>query len=610
MEISLFNSFILVLAIGAVAQWVGWRLKIPAILLLLAAGLMVGPVVGILEPDEVFGDLLFPVVSAAVAIILFEGGLSLKLRDLTKGGTAILRLVTVGVGVTWGLAAWLSWWLLEFPPILAILFGALLTVTGPTVIGPMLRAIRPKGSVKAIAKWEGILNDPLGVLLAVLVFEVYLSQSYDHATSFILIGLGETLLIGVVFAGAAAGFLLLLVRAKLMPEFLHNLFVLALVLGIFGASNALLEESGLLTVTLFGVILANQSVFNVRHIIEFKENLQVLLISALFVVLAARVDFAVFEVLGWQSLIFIAALIVLVRPLSILVATIGSKQTQWRDKLLLMLLAPRGMVAMVLTSIFALRLEERGEPLGANMLAVMLLVIVATVLFYGLAAGPISSRLGLSNLDPQGVLFVGAHDWARTIAVKLKSMGVSVRLIDSNRYHVGNAVHDGLTADCGNVFSEEFLENLDMSNVGHALALTANDEVNSFAQTTLAHYIEKGDIYPLKSERSANQGDDDTKTLNPVFGENVTFTWLKRQFALGATLKDMSLSEEQEFSEVKESLGPRALLMFAIEEEGRVRVFSARTKIRPRGGMKLVYLELASEKSPAAEKETSEQLAT
>src|SRR5690606_18783570 len=161
--------------------------------------------------------------------------------------------------------------------------------------------IRPKGSVKAIAKWEGILNDPLGVLLAVLVFEVYLSQSYDHATSFILLGLGETLLIGVVFAGAAAGFLLLLVRAKLMPEFLHNLVVLALVLGIFGASNALLEESGLLTVTLFGVILANQSVFNVRHIIEFKENLQVLLISALFVVLAARVDFAVFEVLGWQS---------------------------------------------------------------------------------------------------------------------------------------------------------------------------------------------------------------------------------------------------------------------------------------------------------------------
>ncbi|MEM8550346.1 MAG: cation:proton antiporter [Verrucomicrobiota bacterium] len=590
MEKALFNTLILVLAIGAVAQWMGWRLKIPAILLLLASGLVAGPLTGLIKPDKAFGDILLPVVSAAVAVILFEGGLSLKLRDLTKGGAAILRLVTIGVVVTWALAAWLSWWLLGFPPVLAILFGALLTVTGPTVIGPMLRAIRPKGTVKTIAKWEGILNDPIGVLLAVLVFEVYLTKDYDDATTHILLGLGQTLLIGVTFSAAAAALLLLMVRAKLMPEFLHNLFVLALVLGIFGGSNALLDESGLLSVTLFGVILANQSVFNVRHIIEFKENLQVLLISALFVVLAARVDFATFELLGWSSVAFIIALIVLVRPLAIVFSTLGSSQTNWRDRILLMLLAPRGMVAMVLTSIFALRLEELGEPIGATMLAVMLLVVVSTVLVYGLTAGPVSSRLGLSNLDPQGVLFVGAHDWARAIALELKRLDVPVRMIDSNRYHIGKAVHDGLAADCGNVFSEEFLESVDLSNVGHALALTANDEVNSFAETTLTHYIEKADIYPLRPER-----DGDTKSpnkaLNPVFGQDVTFSWLKREFARGAKLDHVTLRENFGLPEFEDKYNGRALLLFCVEEDGRLRVFNAKSKIKPKLGSSLVFLE-------------------
>ncbi|MDP0496680.1 MAG: cation:proton antiporter [Verrucomicrobiota bacterium JB024] len=601
MEISLFGTFVIVLAVGATAQWLGWRLKIPAILLLLGAGLAAGPLTGVIRPDEAFGDVLFPLVSVSVAIILFEGGLSLKLRDLAKGGTSILRLVTIGGAVTWALAAWLAWVLLDFSPILSILFGALLTVTGPTVIGPMLRAIRPKGSVKAIAKWEGILNDPLGVLLAVLVFEVYLTQHYDDAPAVVLLGLGETLLTSILLAGAAAIFLLLLVRAKLMPEFLHNLFVLALVLGIFGASNAMLEESGLLTVTIFGVILANQSVFNVRHIIEFKENLQILLISSLFVVLAARVDFGVFEGLGWKSALFIAALIIVVRPLAVIMATVGSSQTKWRDRVLLMLLAPRGMVAMVLTSIFALRIEQQGDPVvGANMLAVMLLVIVSTVLVYGLLAGPVSARLGLSNLDPQGVLFIGAHEWARAIALELKGLQVSVRLIDSNRYHVGKAVSEGLNADSGNVFSEAFLENLDLSGVGHALALTANDEVNSFAETTLAHYIEKGDIYPLKAEREIDASAT-SKVVNPVFGQDVTFSWLKREFERGAKLNHVTLREGFELPQFEEQYGARALLMFCVDDDGRVRIFSSKTRIKPRVGSTLVFLETVTEQREKTE---------
>ncbi|MBK1857573.1 cation:proton antiporter [Cerasicoccus arenae] len=572
----------------------GWKLKIPAILLLLGAGFLVGPVCGFLDPDEVLGDLLFPIVSAAVAIILFEGGLTLKFSDLRESGLTIVRLVSLGVVVTWALVFVMAKTLLGFDVMLSALFAALLTVTGPTVIGPMLRTIRPRGKVKYMAKWEGILNDPIGVILAVLVFEVLIAGHGAKGGEIIIMGLLKTVAIGIGLAGISGGLLLGLVKVKLLPEFLHNFVVLALLLGAFGVSNHLQEESGLLTVTLFGVILANQRLLDVRHISAFKENLQIMLISMLFILLAARVDPKTVDAINWGSMLFLAGLILIVRPAAVLVSTIGSG-TNWKERVLLMMLAPRGIVAVALTSLFTLKLENAGVPEAANMMAVMLLVVVGTVGFYGLLAAPMSFRLGLSNPDPQGVLFVGAHDWAISMATELNKIGGDVVLIDSNRFHVHRARRQELIAHSGNVFSEEFLEELDFSNIGHAVALTANDEVNAFAQTTLHDYIERADIYHLLPEKQTNPQDNQAKKMNPLFSDEATYSFFEKQLAAGATFEHITLRENFDMAAFDEEYGARAMLLFCIGEEGEVRIFSAKTKITPKEGSTLLFLKLAVE---------------
>lgn len=602
MEVTVYGSIAIIVVLGAVAQWIGWKLKIPAILLLLGLGFLVGPVTGLINPDAVLGDMLFPIVSAAVAIILFEGGLTLRLSDLREAGVTIVRLVSLGVMVTWALCFVLCYTLLGFNGILSALFAALLTVTGPTVIGPMLRTIRPRGKVKYMAKWEGILNDPIGVILAVLVFEVLIvGQSGEHGGSgaIIFMGLLKTIVIGVVGAGVSGGILLGLVRFKLLPEFLHNIVALALVLGSFGLSNYFQEESGLLTVTLFGILLANQHILDIRHITAFKENLQVLLISMLFIILAARVDPNTVDAIHWGSIAFLAALIIIVRPSAVLVSTIGSGAA-WKERVLLMMLAPRGIVAVALTSLFALKLEEAGVPDAANMMAVMLLVVVGTVGFYGLLAAPLSSKLGLSNLDPQGVMFVGAHQWAIDMALELKAVGGDVVMVDSNRFHVHRAQRQDLSAHSGNVFNEEFLEELDFSNVGHAVALTANDEVNAFAQTTLRDYIERADIYHLRPEKSTNPQGNEERKMNPLFGEDATYSFFEKQLAAGASFEHITLRENFDMAAFDEEYGARALLLFCVGEEKDVRVFSAKTKISPKEGDTLVYLKRAPEQSEEA----------
>lgn len=595
MELSVAASLLLIFAIGAVAQWLGWRLRVPAILLLLASGFLAGPVAGVLDPVEVFGELLFPMISGAVAIILFEGGLSLRFHEL-KGasGSVIFRLISLGVLVSWAVISWLAWRLLGFSPLLALLLGALLTVTGPTVIGPMLRTIRPKGKVRSVAKWEGIMIDPIGVLLAVLIYEILIAGSKEEATSVVLYGILETLAVSVGITVVTAGLVLFMVKKRQLPDFLQNTIVLALLLTAFGASNYLREESGLLTATLFGIVLANQSIFEVRNITEFKENLQILLISFLFVVLAARVDPEAFRALGWTSGIFLLGVIVLARPLAVLASTCFSP-FKWSERILLMMLAPRGIVAVALTSVFVIKLDKLGVPEAQEFLALTLLVVVGTVLFYGLFAGFVATRLKLSNLDPQGVIMVGAHDWAIRLAKSLKEADVPVLLIDSNRGNIERARRAGLRGESGNIFSEEFLHELDLSDMGHSVALTANDEVNAFARNALGHELERADTYHLVPTKQDNPQGGKSRRMNPLFAEGANYRFFHDAFLAGAKLSLAVASEDYDLDDLRNATQGEVIPMFCIEPEGRVRIFSAKTQIKPVPGATIIYLDIPPE---------------
>lgn len=264
-------------------QWLAWRLKLPAILFLLLSGILAGPILGWLDPQEMFGPLLMPLVSLAVALILFEGSLTLHLSEWKEIGSVVHRLVTVGALSTWAVITLATHWLLGFDWMLALLFGTLTLVTGPTVIVPMLRVVRPKASIANILRWEGIVIDPIGALLAVVVYSFIIASASGDGLSHSLLTFGGVILCGSLF-GIAGGWVLgQIMRRQWLPEYLHNLATLAGVLGIFIASNQVMHESGLLAVTLMGMWMANMKGVDVRHILHFKENLSVLLISGLFI---------------------------------------------------------------------------------------------------------------------------------------------------------------------------------------------------------------------------------------------------------------------------------------------------------------------------------------
>lgn len=590
-----FGSLALILLVGTLCQWVSWRLKVPAIPLLLLTGFVLGPALGVLDPDAMMGEHLFAIVEGAVAIILFEGGLSLQWRELKSARQSIIRLTTLGVIVTFVLATVGAHWMLGFEWYLAALLGALLTITGPTVVIPMLRAIRPRGRVKYIAKWEGILNDPIGVVLALLVFEMHAADT-GKMDDVLLVGIVQTLAVSLSLCALTYLLIFQVLRRKWLPDYLHNPLTLALVLTVFGLSNTLQPESGLLTVTLLGILLTNTRSIDIRHIVEFKENLQVLLISFLFVVLSARVDPKALELIGWGSVVYLVFLILLVRPVAVLAGTLGSKAS-WSERALLMMLAPRGIVAVALTSVFALKLDAKataGIP-GQQLLAEMLVVVVGTVLFYGSLAGWAAARLKLSNLSPQGLLLLGAHEWARDLARKLRETKLAVTLIDSNAHNIFIAKREELNAARGNIFSEDFLDALDLSEIGSAALLTGNDEVNAAARAALSDFMDTGDIYhlvPYAKEDSAYR--QDVKALNPLFSEHATFDRIQERYQNGERFHRVAVPDETTFQRLVELRGDSAShnpwLLFLVEEDGRLRIFSPRSGIRFRKPSQAIVL--------------------
>ncbi|MBF4360089.1 cation:proton antiporter, partial [Vibrio anguillarum] len=287
---------------------------------LLIAGIVVGPLTGWLEPQQLLGELLFPLISLAVAVILFEGSLTLNFKDIRGVNHTVWSIVSLGALVSWGITSVASYYLLDFDWSLALLFGSLTVVTGPTVIVPLLRTVRPNARLSNILRWEGILIDPLGALFVVMVYEFIISSSEAHSLYVFSLIIGVGLSIGAAAGQAVA----VILKRGMLPEYLQPFAVLAVVLGVFSASNAIESESGLLTVTVMGMWLANAKNVNIQHILHFKENLTILLITGLFILLAARIELADFQALGWSALLLLVVMQLVSRPMSIFIATVRS----------------------------------------------------------------------------------------------------------------------------------------------------------------------------------------------------------------------------------------------------------------------------------------------
>jgi len=584
----------LVAVVGVGAQLVAWHLRLPSILLLLLSGFLLGPVFGLIHPDALLGEALFPFVSLAVGLILFEGGLTLKLKELPASGPVVARLISVGALATWLVAALGARFLLGFDWSLAIVLGAILIVTGPTVVGPLLRQIRPKGRSGAILKWEGILIDPVGAVLALLVVEIVALGGGINVPSFVLLGVGRSLIAGIVLGLLGAAVLVALMRRHLIPDYLQSGVTLMLVVGFFTLGDLLAAEGGLLTVTLMGLALANQPWVPVRHIVEFKENLQVLLIGVLFILLAGRVDVADLLTVGWPALGFIALLILVARPLGVLLST-------WRtplsnaERLFLMWMAPRGIVAASVASVFAFELSEAGVAEADLLSPVVFLVIVGTVIFYGLTAGPVARRLGLAEREPQGALIVGAHPFARQLARVLTDQNVRAVLIDTNYHHVTESRLAGLEAYHGNALAEETGDELDLGGVGRVLALTGNDEVNTLAMLHFGEVFGRAEVYRLPAEDARPPGG--MRAGRMLFGPDVHFSALADALDSGATLRATPLSNAFTYADYKAHYDDRATSLCLVTENRRVQFFTADSRPTPKPGHTLISLVAAGEES-------------
>jgi NhaP-type Na+/H+ or K+/H+ antiporter len=465
------------MAVGVVAQSVARHLRIPGIVLLLAAGVLLGPdIAGIIQPDSI-GHAMHTLVGFAVAVILFEGGMNLQLRRLRREQDTIRRLVTVGALITavgGALAArlFLDWdWRASF------LFGTLVIVTGPTVITPILRRIRVKQSLHTVLEAEGILIDAVGAIIAVFALEIALNpsaRSFAQGTMDFM----NRLAIGGVLGIAGGGLIAYVLRfRKVVPEGLENIFTLSIALAVFQISNAILGESGLVSVILAGMVVGNVRTRVQRDLLEFKEQLTILLIGLLFVLLAADIRLADVTHLGTPGVLTVLAVMLVVRPINVFLCTIGSGLAL-KEKIFLSWLAPRGIVAAAVASLFAETLEREGIPNGESLRALVFLVIAMTVLVQGLSSGMVAKLLGLRKRVGSGYVILGANPLSRYIAGALRRCGEEVVFIDSNPDATHAAQEDGYRVIFGNALEERTLLRAELDRFADAIAITQNEGVN------------------------------------------------------------------------------------------------------------------------------------
>jgi len=467
----------LALALGMAAQTLAHHLRVPGIVLLLAAGVACGPDgLGLIHP-EALGPALGILTGFAVAVILFEGGMNLKFRRLRRAQRSVRQLILVGGVVTVAGAAAATHFILEWPWKSAILFGTLVMVTGPTVINPLLKRLKVKRSVAVVLEAEGVLIDALGAVVAAVALEAALSPAHGsplvwgwHVVS--RLGFGA-------LAGGAVGFALIFLYRfrRMIPEGTENVFTLSIVLALFQGSNLVLTESGIAAVTMAGIVIGNFSTYALQDLVEFKEELTVLLIGMLFVLLAADVRLAQVADLGWPALGVVLVLMFLVRPAAVLAGT-GMTDLKWKERAFIAWIGPRGIVAAAVASFFAAAFAERGLSGGYELRALVFLVIAVTVVFAGLTGGPMAGLLGLRRPSQAGWVILGAGSLARAVAKLFKQDGQEVVLIDSNADHCKAAEQDCTRVIYGNGLQSRYLLRAEIDTRRGALALTANDEVN------------------------------------------------------------------------------------------------------------------------------------
>ncbi len=556
-----------IIILGILAQWFAWKFKIPAILPLILIGLLVGPIAATyltedgskwIEPiwngeKGLFpGEYLYYFVSLAISIILFEGGLTLKRSEIKNVGPVITKLITLGSAITFFGAGIVAHLFFNISWELSFLFSGLIIVTGPTVITPILRNIPLKRDISTVLKWEGILIDPIGALVAVLVFEFISVGGGGGFTKTALIEFGKILLFGTTFGFTFAHALAYAINKKLIPHYLLNVVSLSAVLLVFVQSELFAHESGLLAVVVMGMVLGNGKLNNLKELLYFKESLSVLLISILFILLAANIDMKALMLLyTWKTVALFAIVVFLIRPLAVFSSTFSSK-LKFREKLFISWVGPRGIVAAGIASLFGSKLIKQGVQGAEYITPLVFMIVLGTVLLNATTARYFAKLIGVFLTKSDAILFVGASSPSRLIATYLRDKGKRIVLIDSNKNFIEQAQKEDFEALNVNIYDDELTNNIELSDVGYLIAITGNDSVNKHALNSFSKiYGEHGSFRLATSNEVSNASE---KQREIFFTPKDDYINLSEAFRENPKITEVSIKTESDYNNILERL--------------------------------------------------------
>ena len=596
-----------IIILGILAQWVAWKFKIPAILPLILIGLLVGPIAAEFITDDgskwiepiwngskgLFpGDSLYYFVSLAISIILFEGGLTLKRAEIKNVGPVITKLITVGSAITFFGAGIVAHYTFNLSWDLSFLFAGLIIVTGPTVITPILRNIPLKKDVSTVLKWEGILIDPIGALVAVLVFE-FISVGGDSGfTKTALMEFGKIVLFGTTFGFTFAHALAFAINKKLIPHYLLNVVSLSAVLLVFVESELFAHESGLLAVVVMGMVLGNSKLDNLKELLYFKESLSVLLISILFILLAANIDIEDLMLLyTWDTAILFAIVVFVVRPLAVFVSTHGSK-LNLNEKLFISWVGPRGIVAAGIASLFGSKLMRQGVEGAEYITPLVFMIVLGTVLLNATTARLFARLVGVFLKKSNGILIVGASKLSRLLGHYLVSNGRHVVLIDSNQNNIDKAEELGLEALSSNIYADTLSDNIELNDVGYIMAMTGNSDINAYVIEKFSKEFGENGAYRLVTSDEMNNPENSPKEgLFSPTDDYINLTEVIRKYP---AIQEIEITDPAHYASLIEmaSKDQYIIPLFVKDDQGELHIISVHNTMYDNLGQnfKLVYL--------------------
>jgi len=583
------TAIALVGAIGVGSQWIAWRLRMPAIVLMLVAGILIGPVLGIFDPARDIGPLMGPMISIAVAIILFEGGLSLNFHTLQDAVGGVRRLVYIGAPLGWLMSALSLHYVAGLSWSSSAVFGGIMIVTGPTVIAPLLRTARLSRRPATLLQWEAILNDPIGALAAVLAFEVVIALNTATTASEAML----ELFIGAAVAtaaGVAAGIgLSRAFKRGWVPEYMKVPVLFALLLGVFAASDAVLHESGLLAVTIMGIVIANSKLPSYEEMRRFKEHATVLLVSGVFILLAAGLDVEALGNLDWRAAAFVAVVVLVARPVTVFISLIGSG-IPFREKLLVALTGPRGVVLVAVAGLFGERLLSLGFEDAALIAPLAFALVAVTVVVNGFTLAPFARLLGLTGADTPGVVIIGGSDWTTQLAEVLKTAKIPVLMTDPNFIRLRKARAAGIDTFSGDILSEAAEQRVELVSYATLIAATDNDAYNTLVTTDLAPEFGRENVFQVMREKSESSRHQLPRTLGGrPLGLEATHAELRDLIAQGWRFRSTRLSEEFTLEDWRAE-SPEARLLAQITTSGEIKFMRKNEEFKGGDGIHVIAL--------------------